>query len=148
MEAGGGGSGSGGSSDGAEAETPTPMDASTAAAGAAAEEEQTSGARIEFMYRLTPGVANRSFGLNVARMAGLPAGVVRRAGVKARELELATARRSAIRTMGSPADVAAAAAAAEAPTRAALRAIDAAAAAAGGAGEGARILAVCQATLE
>ena len=75
---------------------------------------------------------------------------MRRAGVKARELELATARRSALRTMGSEADVETSAAAAEKPTRDVLRAIDAsgAAAAADGASEGARILAECQSTLE
>ena len=120
------------------------------AAGEEPEEEAPAGEHIEFMYKLTPGVAHRSFGLNVARMAGLPPGLVRRAGVKARELELATARRSALRTMGSEADVETSAAAAEKPTRDVLRAIDAsgAAAAADGASEGARILAECQSTLE
>ena len=97
------------------------------------EEEVNEGEHIEFMYKLTPGVAHRSFGLNVARMAGLPPSVLRRAGVKAKELEIVTARRSTIRTMGSAADVAAAAAAAENPARRVLRAIDDAAVATGAA---------------
>ena len=52
--------------------------------------------------KLVPGVAHRSFGLNVARMAGLPRSLVRRAGVKAREMELATANRSATRAAKAP----------------------------------------------
>lgn len=39
--------------------------------------------RVTFLYRLTRGVAQASFGLNVARMAGLPEGVVRRAADRA-----------------------------------------------------------------
>ena len=53
--------------------------------------------RIEFLYRLTPGVAHRSYGLNVARMAGLPADVVAAAGAKAREMEEAVAARAMAR---------------------------------------------------
>ena len=60
------------------------------------------GGEIEFLYKLVPGVAHRSFGLNVARMAGLPRSLVRRAGVKAREMELATANRSATRAAKAP----------------------------------------------
>lgn len=43
--------------------------------------------RITFLYKLVPGVANRSFGLNVARMAHLPASVIERAAVKAQQME-------------------------------------------------------------
>jgi len=52
--------------------------------------------RIQFLYKLTPGVAHRSFGLNVARMACLPNKVIQTAGVKASELEVQTARRTLI----------------------------------------------------
>jgi|AntAceMinimDraft_1070359.scaffolds.fasta_scaffold51587_1 DNA mismatch repair protein MSH3 len=55
-------------------------EASAVAAAAAAAD--SPGEHIEFMYKLTPGVAHRSFGLNVARMAGVPTSVVRRAGLK------------------------------------------------------------------
>ena len=50
---------------------------------------------IDFLYSLTPGVAHRSFGLNVARMAGLPPSVLVLAAAKARELEKAMATRAA-----------------------------------------------------
>lgn len=42
------------------------------------EEEEDSSARkkISFLYKLTRGIAERSYGLNVARLAGLPAAVV------------------------------------------------------------------------
>ena len=53
--------------------------------------------RIEFLYRLTPGVAHRSYGLNVARMAGLPADVVAAAAARAREMEEAVAARAMAR---------------------------------------------------
>ncbi|ORZ31484.1 muts domain V-domain-containing protein [Catenaria anguillulae PL171] len=42
--------------------------------------------RIGFMYRLVPGVAGASFGLNVARMAGLPDDLLDLAEVKSREV--------------------------------------------------------------
>ena len=81
-----------------------------------------AGGEIEFLYKLVPGVAHRSFGLNVARMAGLPRGLVRRAGVKAREMELATANRSAARAAKAP-DARERAAEAEARAKAVLRAL-------------------------
>jgi DNA mismatch repair ATPase MutS len=62
--------------------TSNQLEASTAAAAAAAAAADSPGEHIEFMYKLTPGVAHRSFGLNVARMAGVPTSVVRRAGLK------------------------------------------------------------------
>lgn len=43
--------------------------------------------RVTFLYKLTSGVAEASYGLNVARMAGLPKSVVRRAYEKAQEVE-------------------------------------------------------------
>ena len=52
---------------------------------------------IDFLYALTPGVAHRSFGLNVARMAGVPPGVLRSAAAKARELETRMAKQAAAR---------------------------------------------------
>ena len=52
---------------------------------------------IDFLYALTPGVAHRSFGLNVARMAGVPTGVLRCAAAKARELETGMAKKAAAR---------------------------------------------------
>ncbi|GAO47047.1 hypothetical protein G7K_1260-t1 [Saitoella complicata NRRL Y-17804] len=42
---------------------------------------------ITFLYKLTEGVANRSYGLNVARLANLPGRVLEVAEVKAREVE-------------------------------------------------------------
>ena len=50
--------------------------------------------RIQFLYKLTPGVAHRSYGLNVARMACLPTKVIQTASVKAAELEVETAQRT------------------------------------------------------
>nr|WCZ58771.1 DNA mismatch repair protein MSH3 [Seculamonas ecuadoriensis] len=43
--------------------------------------------RVTFLYKLTPGVAPSSYGLNVARLAGIPDSIIDRAGVKAHELE-------------------------------------------------------------
>ena len=53
--------------------------------------------RIEFLFKLAPGVAHRSYGLNVARMAGLPSDVIARAGERAREMEEAVAARAVMR---------------------------------------------------
>ena len=114
------------------------------------EGQAACGAHVEFMYKLTPGIAHRSFGLNVARMAGLPTEVVRRAGVKAREMEMAIARRAALRTIRSGVDVAEEAEKAEGGTRAALRAIGEATAGSFGRKkpeEVARILTECQSAI-
>jgi len=43
--------------------------------------------RVTFLYKVTQGVAGASYGINVARMAGLPDAVVRRAAMKAAETE-------------------------------------------------------------
>ena len=50
--------------------------------------------RITFLYKLVPGVADRSFGLNVARMAHLPPSVVDRAAEQAAHLEDITSSRA------------------------------------------------------
>ncbi|KAI9729025.1 MAG: Mismatch repair protein msh3 [Chrysothrix sp. TS-e1954] len=43
---------------------------------------------ITFLYTLAPGVAHRSYGLNVAKLANLPDEVIRTAGEKSSELEI------------------------------------------------------------
>ena len=50
--------------------------------------------QITFLYKLVPGVADRSFGLNVARMARLPSSVVDRAAEQAAHLEHVTLHRA------------------------------------------------------
>lgn len=46
-------------------------------------------AQVTFLYRLTDGACPKSYGTNVARLAGLPDSVVRRAAAKAAESEAA-----------------------------------------------------------
>lgn len=49
---------------------------------------------VTFLYRLVTGVAERSYGLNVARLAGIPTDILELAAQKSRELEMEiTARR-------------------------------------------------------
>lgn len=55
--------------------------------------------QITFLYELGAGVAHRSYGLNVARLAGVPEAVIDVAGVKSRELE-AEMRRARVRGLG------------------------------------------------
>lgn len=43
--------------------------------------------QVTFLYRLTDGACPKSYGTNVARLAGLPDSVVRRAAAKAAESE-------------------------------------------------------------
>lgn len=50
--------------------------------------------KITFLYKLAPGVADRSFGLNVARMAHLPPNVVDRAAEQALQMELSITQRT------------------------------------------------------
>ncbi|TYI19204.1 hypothetical protein ES332_A07G148900v1 [Gossypium tomentosum] len=45
------------------------------------------GAEVTFLYRLTPGACPKSYGVNVARIAGLPDSVLRTAASKSREFE-------------------------------------------------------------
>ena len=40
---------------------------------------QESGSEIVFLRRVEPGSANKSYGIEVARLAGLPMGVISRA---------------------------------------------------------------------
>lgn len=49
--------------------------------------------RITFLYRLTEGVADSSFGLNVARMAQLPNSVLERAADRAASMQANVASR-------------------------------------------------------
>jgi DNA mismatch repair protein MutS len=50
---------------------------------------------VVFLHEVVPGVAERSYGLQVARLAGLPAGVVARAGAIMKSLEKSQGGRSA-----------------------------------------------------
>jgi DNA mismatch repair protein MutS len=54
-----------------------------------AKEVQTSASerKLQFQYRLTPGAASESFGIQVAKLAGLPAPVIRRAWEVLKQLE-------------------------------------------------------------
>lgn len=52
------------------------------------EEVQRSGTKITFLYKLTKGVAASSYGLNVARLAGIPSGVITHAAERASALEM------------------------------------------------------------
>eukprot|EP00730_Choanoeca_flexa_P003225 TRINITY_DN11332_c0_g2_i4.p1 TRINITY_DN11332_c0_g2~~TRINITY_DN11332_c0_g2_i4.p1 ORF type:complete len:1069 (+),score=317.75 TRINITY_DN11332_c0_g2_i4:188-3208(+) len=50
--------------------------------------DESSGNRdVTFLYKLTPGVCSKSYGMNVAHMAGVPAGIIRLAEAKAAEFE-------------------------------------------------------------
>ena len=61
-------------------------------------DESTS---LLFLYKLTAGIASKSFGLNVARLAGLPSQLVQSAALHAQRLEGRTMarRRDASRTL-------------------------------------------------
>ena len=48
--------------------------------------------RISFLYKIVPGGADKSYGINVARMAGIPKDVVRHAQRLLKELEAGPAR--------------------------------------------------------
>jgi len=56
-------------------------------ANAAVQVEETEAGRIEFLYRIAPGAADRSYGVHVAAQAGLPAAVVARARELLEQLE-------------------------------------------------------------
>ncbi|OAX84519.1 DNA mismatch repair protein MSH3 [Emergomyces africanus] len=78
-------------------------------------ESGTDGRDITFLYELGEGVAHRSYGLNVARLANVPASVLEVAGAKSAELEekirkkqilgLTKAVKRAINTNGGTEDV-------------------------------------------
>lgn len=57
--------------------------------GSDAESEVTV-PKVTFLYKAVRGVAEASYGLNVARMAGVPENVVRKAAEKAREMAMMT----------------------------------------------------------
>ncbi|XP_028797259.1 DNA mismatch repair protein MSH6 [Neltuma alba] len=48
---------------------------------------------VTFLYRLTPGACPKSYGVNVARLAGLPTSVLQKAAAKSREFEAAYGNR-------------------------------------------------------
>ena len=50
---------------------------------------------VVFLHEVVPGIAERSYGLQVARLAGLPASVVSRAGAILKSLEKSQGGRSA-----------------------------------------------------
>ncbi len=56
-------------------------------ANAAVQVAESESGRIEFLYRIAPGAADRSYGVQVAAQAGLPAGVVERARLLLQWLE-------------------------------------------------------------
>lgn len=58
------------------------------------EEPPTAVPKITFLYKLAPGVADRSFGLNVARMAHLPPKVVDQAAIQALQMEQTVTKRN------------------------------------------------------
>lgn len=43
---------------------------------------------VTFLHKLTPGICEKSFGMNVARMAGIPSEIVKRATEVAKEFEI------------------------------------------------------------
>ncbi|OQO09001.1 hypothetical protein B0A48_05892 [Cryoendolithus antarcticus] len=58
------------------------------------QEEDESGQRdITFLYEVGEGVAHRSYGLNVAKLAGLPKGLIDEAGERSESMEVAEGRR-------------------------------------------------------
>jgi len=50
-------------------------------------EDKAGGDDVTFLYEVGEGVAHRSYGLNVARLAGLEGGVIEVARMKSAELE-------------------------------------------------------------
>ena len=79
-----------------------------------------SGDQVIFLHRLRPGGADRSYGIHVGRLAGLPAEVIERAGAVLRSLEAG----HRVATASRPADQLALFAPAEDPLVAELRALD------------------------
>lgn len=57
--------------------------------------------KITFLYKLVRGVAARSYGLNVARLADIPMPIINIAGKKSRELEAVVQQRQQKRETGS-----------------------------------------------
>jgi DNA mismatch repair protein MutS len=48
---------------------------------------QESAGDIVFLHKVAPGVAERSYGIHVAKLAGLPEGILQRANIILQELE-------------------------------------------------------------
>lgn len=61
-----------------------------------AEDTETGVDNITFMYQLARGIAKRSYGLNVARLADVPADILAMASLKSRELEKEVLGRSGL----------------------------------------------------
>lgn len=57
---------------------------------------------ITFLYQIGEGVAHRSYGLNVARLAGIPKGCLQTAAVKSNQLEMELKERESIRWYVNP----------------------------------------------
>ncbi|KAK7205571.1 DNA mismatch repair protein Msh3 [Myxozyma melibiosi] len=51
------------------------------------ENPETKETDIAFLYKAAPGIAHRSYGLNVAQLAGIPRSIITVAGEKSRQLE-------------------------------------------------------------
>jgi DNA mismatch repair protein MutS len=79
-----------------------------------------AGEEVIFLHRLRPGGADRSYGIHVGRLAGLPAEVVERARAVLRSLEAG----HRVATAPSPADQLGLFAAPESPILAELKALD------------------------
>ena len=61
--------------------------------GEAGEHQLSVPASVTFLYHLVNGAAARSYGLNVARLAGIPSEILEKAAAKSRELEKLIATR-------------------------------------------------------
>ncbi|ORZ15609.1 muts domain V-domain-containing protein [Absidia repens] len=58
------------------------------------EDDQHEIPKVIFLYKLAKGIATKSYGLNVAHLAGLPPGVLEKAKKKSEEMELAQQKRT------------------------------------------------------
>ncbi len=73
---------------------------------AAAQVEESEAGELIFPYRVAPGAADRSYGVEVARQAGLPARVVERAAALLAEFERGAANPAAPQPAPPPAEAA------------------------------------------
>ena len=48
---------------------------------------QSQSTDVVFLYKLADGIAGKSYGLNVARLAGIPSSIIEDARMKAQQLE-------------------------------------------------------------
>lgn len=66
------------------------------------DDDDPSQETITFLYKFTGGSCPKSYGFNVARLAGLPDNVIRQAREKAKELEMINLKKQAFsRIMGA-----------------------------------------------